>query len=134
AVLRPADVGVAHHVSRSARNSLHRDGSVTRSSQEKGFTMNEILRATLRKPARTTRSTSGSRGLMATDRYVTPRTLLARPAKSASSARTSPTISSRSTRRRRIGFRSKRSEEHTSELQSPYDLVCRLLLEKKKSY
>src|SRR5207248_9863978 len=27
---------------------------------------------------------------------------------------------------------SKRSEEHTSELQSPYDLVCRLLLEKKK--
>src|SRR5438094_4612346 len=28
--------------------------------------------------------------------------------------------------------RSGRSEEHTSELQSPYDLVCRLLLEKKK--
>src|SRR5437867_8474641 len=27
----------------------------------------------------------------------------------------------------------RRSEEHTSELQSPYDLVCRLLLEKKKS-
>src|SRR5207248_4929903 len=27
---------------------------------------------------------------------------------------------------------SNRSEEHTSELQSPYDLVCRLLLEKKK--
>src|SRR5207248_11531176 len=25
-----------------------------------------------------------------------------------------------------------RSEEHMSELQSPYDLVCRLLLEKKK--
>src|SRR5207248_3849169 len=25
-----------------------------------------------------------------------------------------------------------RSEEHRSELQSPYDLVCRLLLEKKK--
>src|SRR5207248_10037106 len=25
-----------------------------------------------------------------------------------------------------------RSEEHTSELQSPYDLVCRLQLEKKK--
>src|SRR5207248_11266684 len=24
-----------------------------------------------------------------------------------------------------------RSEEHTSELQSPYDIVCRLLLEKK---
>src|SRR5207249_7650879 len=27
----------------------------------------------------------------------------------------------------------KRSEEHTSELQSRFDLVCRLLLEKKKS-
>src|SRR5207248_8611925 len=26
----------------------------------------------------------------------------------------------------------RRSEEHTSELQSPYDFVCRLLLEKKK--
>src|SRR5207248_9735956 len=29
-------------------------------------------------------------------------------------------------------LREVRSEEHTSELQSPYDLVCRLLLEKKK--
>src|SRR2546426_8117505 len=28
---------------------------------------------------------------------------------------------------------SKRSEEHTSELQSPCNLVCRLLLEKKKT-
>src|SRR5207249_10520840 len=27
-----------------------------------------------------------------------------------------------------------RSEEHTSELQSRFDLVCRLLLEKKKAY
>src|SRR5256885_17018847 len=27
-----------------------------------------------------------------------------------------------------------RSEEHTSELQSPCNLVCRLLLEKKKTY
>ena len=29
-------------------------------------------------------------------------------------------------------LRSERSEEHTSELQSRFDLVCRLLLEKKK--
>src|SRR5207247_3318682 len=29
-------------------------------------------------------------------------------------------------------FRGQRSEEHTSELQSRVDLVCRLLLEKKK--
>src|SRR5437867_8312366 len=34
---------------------------------------------------------------------------------------------------RREGLRSQRSEEHTSELQSPYDLVCRLLLEKKNT-
>src|SRR5207248_3095742 len=33
---------------------------------------------------------------------------------------------------RRPAGRLQRSEEHTSELQSPYDLVCRLLLEKKK--
>src|SRR2546426_1689143 len=32
----------------------------------------------------------------------------------------------------RAGFRPERSEEHTSELQSPCNLVCRLLLEKKK--
>src|SRR5256885_3489842 len=34
---------------------------------------------------------------------------------------------------RRIGDRV-RSEEHTSELQSPCNLVCRLLLEKKKKF
>src|SRR5207249_9154368 len=31
-----------------------------------------------------------------------------------------------------VEAREKRSEEHTSELQSRFDLVCRLLLEKKK--
>src|SRR2546426_7558028 len=36
----------------------------------------------------------------------------------------------RNDERRRRG--SRRSEEHTSELQSPCNLVCRLLLEKKK--
>src|SRR5256885_10836210 len=30
-----------------------------------------------------------------------------------------------------LGLRRRRSEEHTSELQSPCNLVCRLLLEKK---
>src|SRR5256885_4208272 len=34
---------------------------------------------------------------------------------------------------RRVGTRRRRSEEHTSELQSPCNLVCRLLLEKKNS-
>src|SRR3989454_7940382 len=33
----------------------------------------------------------------------------------------------------RRGLRRRRSEEHTSELQSPCNLVCRLLLEKKKT-
>src|SRR5438874_4233313 len=33
----------------------------------------------------------------------------------------------------RLGLKSGRSEEHTSELQSRRDLVCRLLLEKKKN-
>src|SRR5205807_7175207 len=33
----------------------------------------------------------------------------------------------------RTGIPARRSEEHTSELQSPCNLVCRLLLEKKKN-
>src|SRR5207248_6550208 len=36
----------------------------------------------------------------------------------------------RAGRSREDALRRMRSEEHTSELQSPYDLVCRLLLEK----
>src|SRR5256885_7311159 len=32
------------------------------------------------------------------------------------------------------GLCAQRSEEHTSELQSPCNLVCRLLLEKKKNF
>src|SRR2546430_4239673 len=38
----------------------------------------------------------------------------------------------RSLRRYRVDEIAKRSEEHTSELQSQSNLVCRLLLEKKK--
>src|SRR5437588_6669560 len=37
------------------------------------------------------------------------------------------------TRRHRVHRQCQRSEEHTSELQSHSDLVCRLLLEKKKN-
>src|SRR5437879_13000131 len=36
-------------------------------------------------------------------------------------------------RRRAVASDARRSEEHTSELQSPMYLVCRLLLEKKKT-
>src|SRR5256885_8267631 len=43
--------------------------------------------------------------------------------------RTATMISSRS-----VTAASARSEEHTSELQSPCNLVCRLLLEKKKKH
>src|SRR5438477_2556948 len=59
-----------------------------------------------------------------------PYTTLFRSARSPSArARASPT------RRRGTRFVSRipRSEEHTSELQSHVNLVCRLLLEKKKS-
>src|SRR5258708_24747294 len=35
---------------------------------------------------------------------------------------------------REFAYLVKRSEEHTSELQSPDHLVCRLLLEKKKNF
>src|SRR5690348_17826638 len=50
---------------------------------------------------------------------------------------TSAAIASSDPRSRAIvsgdsGVRAGRSEEHTSELQSPVHLVCRLLLEKKK--
>src|SRR5699024_12259074 len=34
----------------------------------------------------------------------------------------------------RLRLRDPRSEEHTSELQSRFDIVCRLLLEKKNNY
>src|SRR2546426_1666716 len=34
---------------------------------------------------------------------------------------------------KKLSLQSYRSEEHTSELQSPCNLVCRLLLEKKKT-
>src|SRR5256885_8800923 len=39
-----------------------------------------------------------------------------------------------SCQRRRDARLQRRSEEHTSELQSPCNLVCRLLLEKKKEH
>src|SRR5437867_8532805 len=55
------------------------------------------------------------------------------------SRRSHSNVQSRVIHEQRFGIRRRtpqcrRSEEHTSELQSPYDLVCRLLLEKKKRY
>src|SRR2546427_8116297 len=46
--------------------------------------------------------------------------------------KTNPTIFGRYPPQRLPDFRHVRSEEHTSELQSQSNLVCRLLLEKKK--
>src|SRR5256885_6452474 len=50
-----------------------------------------------------------------------------------STAGRAPTSRGRSRPPRRRAESSRRSEEHTSELQSPCNLVCRLLLEKKKT-
>src|SRR2546427_5476153 len=44
------------------------------------------------------------------------------------------TLSNRSDVRHRFYWWNNRSEEHTSELQSQSNLVCRLLLEKKKKH
>src|SRR4051794_41612069 len=52
--------------------------------------------------------------------------------RSAASARCRPPPGTRASRAGRRPAVSARSEEHTSELQSPVHLVCRLLLEKKK--
>src|SRR5690348_17857775 len=41
-------------------------------------------------------------------------------------------VAERTVERGECGWSADRSEEHTSELQSPVHLVCRLLLEKKK--
>src|SRR5438874_3755108 len=59
------------------------------------------------------------------------------PPRLAQEGREDPRVRARNgrSRRRRVGrhrLPRQRSEEHTSELQSRRDLVCRLLLEKKK--
>src|SRR2546426_5346175 len=59
------------------------------------------------------------------------------PARPAAGAAGSPAAGTRAPRTAGVGDRPwdaspDRSEEHTSELQSPCNLVCRLLLEKKK--
>src|SRR5689334_24783351 len=65
-----------------------------------------------------------------------PYTTLFRSVRSAATkSRTQVTTESRRRRRPRRDLRTlwdRRSEEHTSELQSQFHLVCRLLLEKKK--
>src|SRR5687767_15231494 len=55
-----------------------------------------------------------------------------RPARSRSGARADPCVRPQHRAARRAAVVERRSEEHTSELQSLAYLVCRLLLEKKK--
>src|SRR5699024_11272292 len=66
-------------------------------------------------------------------RYRVPPTMSRRAAEmmALASAWTLRHSSYRSPRGTRMASRAQRSEEHTSELQSRFDLVCRLLLEKK---
>src|SRR5207248_9648786 len=64
-------------------------------------------------------------------RHAPPPKFSGRP-KTKRRAASALTASTASTTRRPRARCFSRSEEHTSELQSPYDLVCRLLLEKKK--
>src|SRR5690606_39382581 len=70
-----------------------------------------------------------------TARRPTPRPRAAswccRAASTESTPASSPTSSSARTTRTRAPTTVRRSEEHTSELQSRENLVCRLLLEKK---
>src|SRR5437773_3597921 len=64
-----------------------------------------------------------------------PRVLEAiRPSPPPTATRSPSASGIRSSRSRGSPGRAGRSEEHTSELQSHHDLVCRLLLEKKKNY
>src|SRR5688572_32238577 len=62
-----------------------------------------------------------------------PYTTLFRSMRRGSSTRTARPGSPRTTTCPTIARRTGRSEEHTSELQSQSNLVCRLLLEKKKN-
>src|SRR5699024_11359690 len=57
---------------------------------------------------------------------------LLRMTKTDEKAMAAPAIIGSSRPRAAIGIAAVRSEEHTSELQSRFELVCRLLLEKKK--
>src|SRR2546426_7697659 len=74
-----------------------------------------------------------------------PYTTLFRSGQSRAEAHAGPELRDRAAQQLRVGQRAQdvrhrqarrvlelRSEEHTSELQSPCNLVCRLLLEKKK--
>src|SRR5256885_7825796 len=84
---------------------------------------------------RPVRKTSSSRSITARSRSVLASVTTSRaPSAIASAMSASSTCGASSSRSMRPTSRKRwRSEEHTSELQSPCNLVCRLLLEKKKN-
>src|SRR3989454_4861705 len=65
---------------------------------------------------------------------ICPETVLVAAAESLSAARPGARRETVEAYIKRLEKLEKRSEEHTSELQSPCNLVCRLLLEKKKKH
>src|SRR2546426_3759619 len=62
-----------------------------------------------------------------------PYTTLFRSSRETVEKNAAPKARARPTSAKRKRTHTSRSEEHTSELQSPCNLVCRLLLEKKKN-
>src|SRR5438876_3114538 len=82
---------------------------------------------------------TGTSFLMPTFRTCSPlqpsrKTVMPRQPSSHASRYARATSSSLAPCGRLMVFETPRSEEHTSELQSPVHLVCRLLLEKKNRY
>src|SRR5437879_7053232 len=76
----------------------------------------------------------GPRGSSFASRHVVPPSMLSSTRATAPALHARPLISwaPRGSCAPSVGLTRSRSEEHTSELQSPMYLVCRLLLEKKK--
>src|SRR5207249_11544811 len=86
----------------------------------------EIYTLSLHDALPISRGTSGRRG------SAIPNAARRSPRSGAASSRTAWGSRSSSSSAASTPTRFDRSEEHTSELQSRFDLVCRLLLEKKK--
>src|ERR1039457_7302243 len=74
----------------------------------------------------------GCKGVMSLDKYAAKRRFEKTPEPPPSASKSTPAAKPSFCVQRHDATRLHRSEEHTSELQSPCNLVCRLLLEKTK--
>src|SRR5207249_5447696 len=81
-----------------------------------------------RAPPRSSARSGGAWKTASCSPYVTPTWIISR----STTIATATTTAIGSSTSCRASSTTSRSEEHTSELQSRFDLVCRLLLEKKK--